>query len=171
MPSFSLILIILQDDSSFVIRRYSDFIWLLDVLTKRFPFRLLPALPPKKIGPDQAFLDQRKRGLSRFLSFIASHPILKDDNTFNRIFMTYSEVEFTSYRKSNVHVVEEEPPTFITHAEISQTEDNEVMDLPSRLPEGFDGKLDMFLDQLTPMFNESTEMTLFMERMIRYPYS
>lgn len=37
--------------SSFkVIRRYSDFDWLLDALQKKYPFRLLPTLPPKKIA-------------------------------------------------------------------------------------------------------------------------
>lgn len=33
-----------------VVRRYSDFVWLLDCLHKRFPFRVLPLLPPKRVG-------------------------------------------------------------------------------------------------------------------------
>lgn len=33
-----------------VIRRYSDFVWLLDCLHKRFPFRVLPLLPPKRVA-------------------------------------------------------------------------------------------------------------------------
>lgn len=33
-----------------VIRRYSDFVWLLDCLQKRYPFRLLPLLPPKRVS-------------------------------------------------------------------------------------------------------------------------
>jgi sorting nexin-8 len=33
-----------------VVRRYSDFTWLLDCLQKRFPFRQLPLLPPKRVG-------------------------------------------------------------------------------------------------------------------------
>ena len=33
-----------------VVRRYSDFVWLLDCLHKRFPFRQLPLLPPKRVG-------------------------------------------------------------------------------------------------------------------------
>lgn len=36
--------------NSKVIRRYSDFAWLLDCLHKRYPFRQLPLLPPKRIG-------------------------------------------------------------------------------------------------------------------------
>ena len=33
-----------------VVRRYSDFVWLLDCLQKRYPFRLLPLLPPKRVA-------------------------------------------------------------------------------------------------------------------------
>lgn len=36
--------------SSIVLRRYSDFWWLLEVLQRRYPFRALPNLPPKKLG-------------------------------------------------------------------------------------------------------------------------
>ena len=35
---------------STVIRRYSDFVWLLDCLHKRYPFRQLPLLPPKRVA-------------------------------------------------------------------------------------------------------------------------
>ena len=33
-----------------VIRRYSDFVWLLDCLHKKYPFRRLPLLPPKRLA-------------------------------------------------------------------------------------------------------------------------
>ena len=36
--------------ASSVVRRYSDFVWLLDCLHKRYPFRTLPLLPPKRVG-------------------------------------------------------------------------------------------------------------------------
>ena len=35
-----------------VIRRYSDFAWLLDCLHKRYPFRQLPLLPPKRVSSE-----------------------------------------------------------------------------------------------------------------------
>lgn len=38
-----------------VVRRYSDFVWLLDCLHKRFPFRQLPLLPPKRVGSKYNF--------------------------------------------------------------------------------------------------------------------
>jgi sorting nexin-8 len=31
-------------------RRYSDFVWLHECLLKRYPFRLLPLLPPKRLA-------------------------------------------------------------------------------------------------------------------------
>ena len=33
-----------------VVRRYSDFVWLLNCLHKRYPFRQLPLLPPKRVA-------------------------------------------------------------------------------------------------------------------------
>lgn len=39
-----------------VIRRYSDFVWLLDCLHKRYPFRQLPLLPPKRVAGKLALI-------------------------------------------------------------------------------------------------------------------
>lgn len=36
--------------ASTVIRRYSDFVWLIDCLHKRYPFRQIPLLPPKRVA-------------------------------------------------------------------------------------------------------------------------
>lgn len=42
--------------ASSVIRRYSDFVWLLDCLHRRYPFRQLPLLPPKRVAGKTAIL-------------------------------------------------------------------------------------------------------------------
>lgn len=36
--------------SSKVSRRYSDFWWLMETFHKKYPFRLLPSVPPKRLG-------------------------------------------------------------------------------------------------------------------------
>ncbi|KAI6353084.1 Sorting nexin mvp1 [Pyricularia grisea] len=66
-----------------VIRRYSDFVWLLDCLHKVYPFRVLPLLPPKRVAVngnhlsnDGAFIEKRRRGLNRFLNALMRHPVL-----------------------------------------------------------------------------------------------
>ncbi|KAK4196431.1 putative sorting nexin mvp-1 [Triangularia verruculosa] len=72
--------------ASKVIRRYSDFVWLLDCLHKRYPFRVLPLLPPKRVAVngnhlsnDGAFIEKRRRGLARFLSALVRHPVLSQE--------------------------------------------------------------------------------------------
>lgn len=40
-----------------VVRRYSDFNWLLDCLYKKYPFRQLPLLPPKRVSSKHASMD------------------------------------------------------------------------------------------------------------------
>lgn len=69
-----------------VIRRYSDFVWLLDCLHKRYPFRVLPLLPPKRmavngnhLSNDNGFIEKRRRGLARFLNALVRHPILSQE--------------------------------------------------------------------------------------------
>ncbi|KAJ6439857.1 putative glucose transporter rco-3 [Purpureocillium lavendulum] len=75
-----------QRRGSKVIRRYSDFVWLLDCLHKRYPFRVLPLLPPKRVAVngnhlsnDGAFIEKRRRGLARFLNALVRHPILSQE--------------------------------------------------------------------------------------------
>lgn len=72
--------------NSKVIRRYSDFVWLLDCLHKRYPFRQLPLLPPKRvaingnhIAGDTSFLEKRRRGLVRALNALVRHPVLREE--------------------------------------------------------------------------------------------
>ena len=86
--------------NSKVIRRYSDFAWLLDCLHKRYPFRQLPLLPPKRvaskstsavtaklteivngnyIATDSTFVEKRRRGLSRFLNALVRHPVMSQE--------------------------------------------------------------------------------------------
>ena len=75
-----------QRRGSKVIRRYSDFVWLLDCLHKRYPFRALPLLPPKRVAlngnhlsNDNSFIEKRRRGLARFLNALVRHPVLSQE--------------------------------------------------------------------------------------------
>ncbi|CUM64217.1 uncharacterized protein PRCAT00001811001 [Priceomyces carsonii] len=52
-------------------------------MLKRYPFRIIPGLPPKKftVGSslDSQFLQRRRRGLHRFLNQLIKHPILRQE--------------------------------------------------------------------------------------------
>ncbi|CAG8524035.1 2659_t:CDS:10 [Ambispora gerdemannii] len=102
-----------QRHGSTVTRRYSDFWWLMECLVRKYPYRILPALPPKKIGVngfyftvDESFLEKRRKGLIRFLNFIARHPVLRDEELV-KIFLTEQQ-EIALWRKTNTPDLEEE---------------------------------------------------------------
>jgi sorting nexin-8 len=85
--------------NSKVIRRYSDFVWLLECLHKRYPFRQLPLLPPKRmaingnhIAADGLFIEKRRRGLARFTNALVRHPVLREEQLVV-MFLTVPTVE------------------------------------------------------------------------------
>ncbi|KAJ1978730.1 Sorting nexin mvp1 [Dimargaris verticillata] len=90
-----------------VIRRYSDFWWLLEALMKHYPFRMLPHLPPKAIGAnDPVFLETRRQGLVRFTGFLVRHPVLGQDRLLTD-FLTV-ESTWTKYRRTMTLPMESE---------------------------------------------------------------
>ncbi|VEU21204.1 DEKNAAC102189 [Brettanomyces naardenensis] len=93
-----------------VIRRYSDFAWLVEVLWKKYPFRLIPELPPKKFAlasaNDPIFLQKRRRGLQRFLYQLVKHPVLSKENLVV-MFLTVPN-DFSNWKKfANVELSDE----------------------------------------------------------------
>lgn len=89
-----------------VLRRYSDFYWLWELLQKRYPHRMIPTLPPKKLGGNKAFFNERRVGLSRFVNFLVVHPVLKEDSLVNT-FLTESTSLATFRRENAIHPFEE----------------------------------------------------------------
>ena len=99
--------------NSKVIRRYSDFVWLLDCLHKRYPFRQLPLLPPKRVAingnylaADATFVEKRRRGLARFANALVRHPILRQEQLVI-MFLTVP-TELAVWRKQATFSVTEE---------------------------------------------------------------
>ncbi|KAF2851438.1 sorting nexin-like protein mvp1 [Plenodomus tracheiphilus IPT5] len=119
-----------------VVRRYSDFVWLLDCLHKRYPFRQLPLLPPKRvaingtpIAADASFLEKRRKGLQRFTNALVRHPVLNQEQLVV-MFLTVP-TELAVWRKqANLSVQEE----FTGKTLPPDLEDS----LPKTLPDLFD---------------------------------
>ncbi|TYJ55310.1 hypothetical protein B9479_004033 [Cryptococcus floricola] len=93
-----------------VTRRFSDFLWLADILSKRYPYRLLPPIPPKRLNPDAAFLEARRLSLQRLLSSLTSHPVLSQDPCLTT-FLTLPSPGFEGWRKRTSVALEEEGPS------------------------------------------------------------
>jgi sorting nexin-1/2 len=61
-----------------VSRRYSDFAWLSDRLSERFPGTILPPLPEKRAvgNTDAEFVEERRLALEHYANKVARHPRL-----------------------------------------------------------------------------------------------
>ena len=80
----------------FVNRRYSDFIWLREILISLFPTVLIPQLPKKKIGNrrfEEDFVQKRLKGLQHFLDEILTNELLKTSDPLIT-FLSFSERGF-----------------------------------------------------------------------------
>ncbi|CAJ0918926.1 16344_t:CDS:10 [Entrophospora sp. SA101] len=125
---------------------------------KRYPFRILPALPPKKIGVngfyftyDETFLEKRRKGLARFLNFIARHPVLKSDDLVE-MFLT-EQTEIAIWRRNNTPDLDEE---FLKKEISSQME--------QRIPKDLNARLEIVYNNLDRSIEHYANMCNFMER-------
>ncbi|XP_015420646.1 PREDICTED: sorting nexin-8, partial [Myotis davidii] len=70
----------LQRFRASVYRRYNDFVVFHALLLQKFPYRMVPALPPKRmLGADREFIEARRRALRRFINLVARHPPFSED--------------------------------------------------------------------------------------------
>ncbi|GAA5909931.1 uncharacterized protein JCM6883_003142 [Sporobolomyces salmoneus] len=159
---------------SSVERRYSDFVWLLDCLLKRYPFRLLPTLPPKSIqyqghfiGQDEGFLERRKRGLERFVNSLTNHPVVRKDAILQKFLN--EPTDLTSYRKnpSNYSLLEESTTLTLSSSQLSSLPRNleaKLQSVRAHLPLQIETwtKLSQIVDRLAHRrLNQSVEWDKF----------
>uniref|UniRef100_A0A1A8IZE6 Sorting nexin 8a n=1 Tax=Nothobranchius kuhntae TaxID=321403 RepID=A0A1A8IZE6_NOTKU len=78
------------------VERYSDFDILHEVLLQRFAYRVVPALPPKRMlkavltsVSEREFIEGRRRALGRFINLVARHPLFSEDELV-KTFLTFS---------------------------------------------------------------------------------
>ncbi|CAI8494015.1 unnamed protein product [Hanseniaspora opuntiae] len=89
-----------QCEKFVVNRRYSDYFWLMEYYNQKYPFRLLPELPPKIIPKnDPIYLSKRLEGLIMFSRLVLNHPKLSKNEITSVFFQV--DCEFASWRKSN----------------------------------------------------------------------
>lgn len=95
--------------NSCVRRRFKEFEAFYDLLVSRFPYRLVPKLPNKKIGAinDAAFTEQRRQDLRRFLLLILRHPVLGKDECVT-FFLTAGGQDIGTQLKEKTKPLEDE---------------------------------------------------------------
>ena len=90
-----------------VIRRYSDFEWLRQILVNIFSSSVIPPIPKKnKLGGDrfnEEFLEKRTRTLEKFLNLLNKDPIIKSSQLFYN-FLSIDELKtFYEMKKQYNH--------------------------------------------------------------------
>ncbi|XP_028669755.1 sorting nexin-8a isoform X2 [Erpetoichthys calabaricus] len=93
---------------SSVYRRYSDFDVLHEVLLHRFAYRMVPALPPKRVlkgvltsTSEKEFIEGRRRGLRRFINLVARHPFFSEDELI-KTFLTLNSSDVQNKLRESI---------------------------------------------------------------------
>lgn len=105
---------------SSVQRRYNDFIAFHEILLMRYPYRLVPRLPPKKIVANTEFIEERRRALKRFLVLVLRHPAMSDDPIVT-YFLTFKGSDAGSKLKEQYKGV---PDEFLTNPMASKAKEH-----------------------------------------------
>ncbi|XP_045139875.1 sorting nexin-8 [Echinops telfairi] len=93
---------------SSVYRRYNDFVVFQEVLLHRFPYRMVPALPPKRVlGADREFIEARRRALKRFINLVARHPRFSEDVVL-KLFLSFSGPDVQNKLKESAQGIGDE---------------------------------------------------------------
>ncbi|XP_019278006.1 sorting nexin-8 isoform X3 [Panthera pardus] len=93
---------------SSVYRRYNDFVVFHEMLLQKFPYRMVPALPPKRVlGADREFIEARRRALRRFINLVARHPPFSEDVAL-RLFLSFSGPDVQNKLKESAQCVGDE---------------------------------------------------------------
>uniref|UniRef100_A0A182X7X6 PX domain-containing protein n=1 Tax=Anopheles quadriannulatus TaxID=34691 RepID=A0A182X7X6_ANOQN len=130
-------------------RRYKDFVTLHRYLAEKYPYRLLPALPPKQLMLD-SLLEERRRGLQTWLIIVSLHPVLGSSpivSTFLRDTTTDHQYRLrVTYEKQMDELVRLRPDATLPEVDLdtlaeSRTRLHRVQCTMGRLKQLFDRRL------------------------------
>ncbi|CAO3638584.1 unnamed protein product [Cunninghamella echinulata] len=134
-----------QLNQTAVKRRYTEFYILWESLIKRYPLRIVPNIPPKKIQGNDIFLEKRRRGLTRFINAIVRHEILSKDELV-QAFLTNED--FQNWYNVNQPSLEDE---------YIRTMPN-IDSLRSKIPRDMNDKLKRLQQRLKPAIEQYNKM-------------
>lgn len=78
-----------------VVRRYSDFLWLHDILAQEYPYAVIPPMPQKNSLNrfEIDFVEDRRNALQYFVRSVCASPLLKESKRL-RSFLTADDESF-----------------------------------------------------------------------------
>ncbi|KAF7721688.1 Sorting nexin mvp1 [Apophysomyces ossiformis] len=144
-----------QQHGSTVLRRFSDFYWLWEILLLRYPYRMIPNVPAKRLGGrDDAFLERRRKALARFINSVVAHPVVGADEIVRQFLTERSELSL--WRRENPPNTDEEFVRKMTGIDHERT-----------IPNNLDERLDKVKKKLPILIQNYQSMYQSLERMIR----
>ncbi|KAI9291401.1 hypothetical protein K502DRAFT_344689 [Neoconidiobolus thromboides FSU 785] len=138
-----------------VLRRYSEFYILYNYLITKYTYRLIPDLPPKRIGANDSFLEKRRKGLIRFMNFCCNHPVISNDDLL-KSFLTNTENSGKFSYEISGRIESEIEKNVQVHINDNLSGDYLVEDVPDNLEVFLDqiqAKLKTILSHYTMMIN------------------
>lgn len=92
-----------------VIRRYSDFLWLHDILATDYPYAIIPPMPEKNTMNrfEIDFVESRRASLQSFVREVCTHPLLKESKRL-RSFLTADDEKFGEEKAETKQSLREE---------------------------------------------------------------
>lgn len=114
---------------------------------------MLPSVPPKRMNPDQAFLEQRRKGLQRFINFVVNHPILREDGCLG-VFL--AEPNFEGWRKRSKVNLDEESTQ-------KKVDVNAETSIPSDVTE----RIEAMRKQLPTLLDSHARLVVLAEKSVR----
>ncbi|KAI9305329.1 hypothetical protein BJ944DRAFT_265406 [Cunninghamella echinulata] len=134
-----------QLNQTAVKRRFTEFYILWESLIKRYPLRIVPNIPPKKIQGNDAFLEKRRRGLTRFMNAIVRHEVLSKDELV-QAFLTNED--FQNWYNINQPSLEDEYIRTMP----------DIDSLRSKIPHDINDKLKRLQQRLKPAIEQYNKM-------------
>ena len=102
--SYVTYLVIINQLNIQVRRRYSDFVWLRQVIFDLYPYMLVPPVPKKnKIGADRfsdVFINKRMRYLQKFMDYLVANPLIKNSKLFFDFLCIEKESDFNKNKNT-----------------------------------------------------------------------
>jgi sorting nexin-8 len=110
-------------------RRYSDFEVLHEFLHAKYPYRLVPRLPPKKVNPSSTFVEVRRRALQRYINIVCRNPVMVEDDAV-KFFVTFNGKDFQHRSREQFKGT---PDEFVTNPLATRAKEFANLELQSQM--------------------------------------
>jgi hypothetical protein len=146
-------------------RRYSDFEWLRQTLSSLYSGHLIPPIPKKKLGDrfNESFILKRMRNLEKFLNFLLTDPIIRNNEILNEFLKieNFSEIKKKHEKNKAPTIINE---YFSLNGKLDLTVDKEREDKFKEIKEDINNNENLYKKLTMSMKQLNNEMNIVNNR-------